>query len=309
MTGGRGDLASALRAAGGVLLALGAFVVFIRRSSHHRWSDFELLLTLAVPAAVLLAMAVAGRSGYIRTAADPSRSVLLVTAVLLSTVALFQLLVWAGASRQHLLLDAAVLVLTAAIAVFGARRIGAPYAILLAGLALLGAWLLVWIEIVGHPGADTTRWLLVSGGAVLLAAAALMAVTDAIGAAEIATAGGIAAVAAGVLGVIVGAVGLTFGAVGLLTTPKIAGGQTSGWDIYLLLVSVGLVLLAARSGARGPGYVGAFGLLGFLISVGAQLTHLESGRGTSSSLLGWPLVLVLLGLAGLAAPLLRRRAR
>ena len=319
-----GDLASALRAAGGVLLALGALVVFIRRSSHHQWTDFELLLTLAVPAAGLFAMSVAHRGGPGLTRADPWRAVLLVTSVLLSVVALLQLLKWAGASTSHLLFDAAVLLATAAIAILGARRAESPYAILLAGLALLGAWMLLWLKIVSHPSADTVRWLLLAGGAVLLMAAAVVALLDAIGAPELATAGGIGAVAAGILGVLLGLFSATAFAVvdsikssrsgpgtlgrGLHGDLHLAGTQTTGWDVYLLLVSLGLVWLGSSSRSRGLGYVGFAGLLVFLISVGTQVTRLAAGHGPSSSLLGWPLLLVLLGLAGLAAPLLRRRA-
>jgi len=327
-----GDLASALRAAGGVLLALGALLVFIRRGSHHQWTDFELLLTVAVPAAGLFAMSVADRGGPGLTRADPWRAVLLITSVLLSVVALFQLLQWAGASTSHLLFDAAVLVATAAIAILGAHRAESPYAILLAGLALLGAWMLVWLKIVSHPSADTVRWLLLAGGAVLLVAAAVVALLDAIGAPELATAGGIGAVLAGLLGVLVGLFGVAFGAIGGLLRAAggnasapivgvrsgthlsrahealhIAGAQTTGWNIYLLLVSLALVWLGSSWRSRGPGYVGVAGLAVFLISVGAQVTRLESGHGPSSSVLGWPLLLVLLGLAGLGAPLLRRR--
>jgi hypothetical protein len=324
-----GDRGSTLRAAGGVLLAIGALVVFIRRSEHHAWSDFELLLTVAVPAAGLFALALAGHSRFAGRPPDPSRSVLLVTSVLLSIVALFQLLQWTSASARHLLYDAAVLVVTAALGILGARRAGAPYAILLSGLALLGAWMLVWLKIISHPSPDTVRVLLLAGGALLLLAAAALELLDRIGAREIATAGGIGAVAAGTLGIFVGLFGVAIGAIGngLIRSSSsstssgqpqephvfhggshIAGGQTTGWNIYLLIVSLVLVWLGARSRARGLGYVGAVGLLGFLISVGAELTRLEAGHDTSSSLLGWPLVLVLLGLACLLAPMLRRRA-
>jgi hypothetical protein len=244
--------------------------------------------------------------------------VLLVTAILLTPVALFLLLQWAGASTRHLLYDAAVLAATAAIAWLGSRRAGAPYALLLAGLALLGAWMLVWLKILDHPSGDTVRWLLLAGGAVLLVASGALALAGALGATEMAT------------GVLVSVFGATLagfssisgasssgGSGGVVTTapampqhlgvPHLSGEQTTGWDVYLLIVSLALVWVAARSRARGPGYVGAIGLLLFMISVGAQLTRVATGHATSHSLLGWPLVLVALGLLGLAAPLLGRR--
>lgn len=318
-----------MRAVGGVLLALGAFVVFTRRSTAHHWSDFELLLTLAVPAALLFAIAIAGRAGPGGGPADPARAVLLVCAVLLSPIALFQFLAWSGASAHHLLYDAAVLAVTAAIASAGARRAGAPYVMFLAGLALLGAWILVWLKILRPASPDDVRWTILSGGAVLVAAAGALDLASRPGSSEFATAGGLGAVIAGLQGVVVGAVGAVFapvttilagGATRTVTSNgqvvetssgilHIPGGQTSGWNIYLLVVSLALAWTGARSRARGVAYVGFLGLVAFAVSVGAELTRLEVGREPSSSLLWWPLVLVVLGIVGLAAPALRRGAR
>ena len=329
-----GDLTSALRAIGGVLLAIGAVVVLARRSSHHRWSDFELLLTVAIPAAALFALAVAGRSGVGAGPADPARAVLLVSAVLLSPIVFLQFLVWAGAGH-HLLYDAAVLAASAGVAIAGARRAGAPYAMFLAGLALLGAWVAVWLKILHPASADDVRGILLSGGVVLILAAGAVSLAGAAGSAELATAGGLGAVVAGLQGVLIGLFGVTLAPfVSIMSSsgsngseigplhrggrgetpdfasgaPHIAGGQTVGWNVYLLVVSLALVWCGSRSRLRGPAYVGFLGLAAFLLSVGAQLTRLEAGREPTGSLLGWPLILVLLGLAGLAAPLVRRRA-
>lgn len=71
--------------------------------------------------------------------------------------------------------------------------------------------------------------------------------------------------------------------------------------------SAGTVRSGSRARKRGPGYVGAFGILLFLLSTAAQLGLTSSGQSPSHSLIGWPLVLLLLGVAGLLAPLLRRR--
>ena len=302
-----------MRAAGGVLLALGALLVATRR--ENRWSDFELLLVLAVPAAVLFGLAVAGAGTAAGERAESWRAVLLVTAVLLTPIALFQFLQWIGASTRHLLYDAAVLTVTALVAMAGARRARAPYALFLAGLALLGTWMIVWIKIFPDPSANTVRWLLLAGGAALLLAAAAADLAGATGAGELATAGALGAVAAGILGVFITGFGNAF--LGLVTVngqpaepvehvSHISGAQTNGWNIYLLVVSLVLIVVAARSRSRGPGYVGALGILLFFASTAAQLTRIAFGHGASHSLLGWPLVLLVLGAAGLTAPLLRR---
>jgi hypothetical protein len=308
-----GGLSGALRAAGGVLLGLGAIAVIDRRSGPHPWTHFELMLVAAVPAAGLFAGSIERRGGASRNTAEPWRAVLLITALLLAPVALFLLLQWLGADTRDLLYDAAVLLVTAGIALFGARRAHVPYAILLAGLGLLGVWMLVWLKIFDHASADTVRWLLLAGGVVLLAAAALAALLDADGAPELATAGGLGTVVAGAIGVFVGGFFPFFelsesNSSETTGLAHIDGAQTSGWNIYLLVISIALVWVGVRSRARGPAYVGVLGLALFLASVTAQVARLEAGHGPSHSLLGWPLVLVVLGLAALATPLVRRRA-
>ena len=85
------------------------------------------------------------------------------------------------------------------------------------------------------------------------------------------------------------------------------GLQHFGWDLYLLVISLALVWVGSRVRVRGLGYVGGVGLLAFLISVGEQVTRLESGRAPTSHIVGWPLALLIIGLAGLAAPMLYRR--
>jgi hypothetical protein len=284
---------------------------------------------------------------------------------------------------------------TALFAGYAARRARVSYAALLAGLSLLLTWLLVWEKILGHPSANTDRWLLVAAAVLLFVLAARLARVSAIGAGELATAGGIAAVMAGVLGVIIGSfVGAFSGLSGALSkaseTSSISSGsvigrasgnirgsirgvssrphishipriphvpvnphiprtspisgssriprtpsnlpilrnprilhsrhlssnpfaihtnglQHFGWDLYLLVVSLALVWVGSRARVRGLGYVGGVGLLAFLLSVGEQVTRLESGQAPTSHIVGWPLALLIIGLAGLAAPMLSRR--
>jgi hypothetical protein len=413
-----------LRSAGGVLFALGAVLVLTRESGHHGWGDFARLLVVLVPAVLLYVLALGGAEdaggpgGTHETEAEgageqharPWQSVLVVIAILLVPVVLLEFLAWVGAHTTHVLYGAGIFALTALFAGYAVRRARVSYAALLAGLSLLLAWLLVWEEILGHPSANTYRWLLVAAAVLLFVFAARLARAGAIGASELATAGGIAAVMAGVLGVIIGSfvgafsglsgvlskasetsssisgpgsiggsgsiIGLGAGKASVITrtsgtfrgsvasrgsvigrasgnirgsirgvssrphvphvtvnphiprnspilrNPRILhshhissnpfaihtnGLQHFGWDLYLLVVSLALVWVGSRARVRGLGYVGGFGLLAFLISVGEQVTRLESGRAPTSHIVGWPLALLIIGLAGLAAPLLYRR--
>ena len=195
------ELADLLRSVGGLLFAVGAVVLLVRKSGDHEWSIFARLLVVLVPAVVLYVLALGGPGRPQGESARPWQSVLMVAAILLGPLALYEFLNWVGASTHHLLYNAGVFALTGLLAGYAARRARVRYAALLAGLALLVSWLLVWGQILDHPSADTYRWLLVAGATLLLGASARLARANAIGAGEVATAGGVAAVAAGVLGV------------------------------------------------------------------------------------------------------------
>jgi hypothetical protein len=91
----------------------------------------------------------------------------------------------------------------------------------------------------------------------------------------------------------------------LVTTTS--GLQHFGWDLYLLIVSLALVWIGSRGHVRGLGYVGGAGLLAFILSIGAQITRLQSGRPPTADIVGWPLALLIVGVVGLAAPALYRR--
>jgi len=352
------------------MFALGAVVLLARKSGHHEWGHFAQLLVVLVPAVILYVLAFGVLEDTPTTPsekAQPWQSVLMVAAILLGPVVLLEFLAWVGANTRHVLYGAGVFAVTALFAGYAARRARVSYAALLAGLSLIVTWLLVWEEILGHPSANTYRWLLVVAAVLLLAVAAGLARASAIGARELATAGGIAAVAAGVLGVIIGSfVGALSGLSGAFsraseTSSSISGsgpirglgairavGSTSssphvsripqipriprgagilrnhhissnpfaihtnglqhlGWDLYLLVVSLALVWIGSRTRVRGLGYVGGVGLLAFLVSVAAQVTRIEAGRPPTTGIVGWPLVLLIVGLAGLATPVLYRR--
>jgi hypothetical protein len=343
----RRDLSDLLRSVGGLVFAAGAVVLLIRKSGDQGWSDFARLLVVLLPTVVLYRLALEAPR---EERARPWQSVLMVTAILLIPVALFEFLHWVGASTRQLLFDALVFALTGLLAGYAARRARVAYSGLLAALALLVAWLLVWSKILNHPSANTFRWLLVASALLLLLVAARLMRAGAIAASEVATAGGIAAVAAGIFGVIIGAFAgfaqsFTTSSVssgsqiasgpllrnghllrhgpGIRQAPSIqsepltrhgvthmhtTGLQHLGWDIYLLIASLALIWIGSRVRARGLGYVGGIGVAAFVISVGAQITRLEAGHAPTAGLVGWPLALLIIGAAALAASLARPRA-
>jgi len=283
---------------------------------------------------LLYVLSLAG-AGSLRRDAEQWQTVLAVTAILLTPLALFELLRWAGASTDRVLYDALVFAVTGVLAGYVARSARVSYAALLGAISLLIAWLFVWDKVLGHPSADTFRWLLVAGAVVLLLTSAGLAAIDAVGASEVATAGGLAAVAAGVFGIVVGAfVGLartvlssafsaeSAGASGTLAPdtnglrhisheaqPIIHtnGVQHFGWDLYLLLISLALVWVGSRIRVRGLGYVGGAGLLALVISLGVQITQIEAGRTPTSGAGGWPLALIIAGAVALVVSLQTQR--
>jgi hypothetical protein len=323
----RHELTNLSRSLGGVLLAAGVVVALSREAGDGSARELGRVLIAGAPAVGLYMLAVGVGEERARITRDPWRAVVLVTALLLAPVGMFQFLRLVGADTSNGLWSAGVFAIVSVLATHSVRRARVPSAALLGGLSALLAWVFAWEQVFGEPSADTTRWLTVLAAALLLLAAAALARRGEIGASEIATAGGIAAVIAGSIGVFVGFfLGLFNGFVTgsgpslgnvtaghgaqLLPNPIGTGGQQSfGWNLYLLLVSLALIWLGARVRTRGLGYVGAGGLLVFVLSVSAQVTRLEHGRLPSDSLVGWPLALVIAGVVALALPALYRDGR
>ena len=336
----RWDIRGSLQGLGGLLFATGAGVLLIRKSLSSGWGEFPRFLVVMVPTTVLYCLSLFGPAQLRGERRRAARALMIVTAILLTPLTLYELLAWLGASPRHALYNAGVFALTAALAGYAARRTRVPYTAFLSALALLIAWLLVWDKLLDHPSPDTFRWLLVAGAVVLLAIAGALAragASDAQNGApapwaarELATVGGLAAVAAGAFGVLVGSIVgsiATFSGFGSgsvvssgsgrssnaerIASPEVhhspihtSGLQHPGWNVYLLIVSVALVWLAARTRVRGLGYVGAIGLFAFVLSAGLQITRLESGHTPTTSAGGWPLILLIIGAAGVLGSLL-----
>jgi hypothetical protein len=291
-----------LRMLGGVLFALGAVILFARKGSD--WAAFPLLIVVGVPCVVVFGLGALGALA----SGDVARwhAVLMVTGVLLSVLAFGQLWDTVGVNTDSSGFGFLIFVCVAGLAAFASFGVGAAYQALLAALAGIGAWLFFFDMILDEPGVTAFRWLLLVLFVVYVVAALALREREASQAPEFVTAAGIAAVLVGTIGVLAGA-GEAIGGLFLGQTVVEGEGQSFVWDIWLLLISLVLVAFGAVAYVRGPAYVGFVGLLAFAIIQGAEVNALLEGEEPDFSFAGWPLILLLVGAAGLAAGAIGRR--
>jgi hypothetical protein len=293
----RGDW---LRMVGGLLFALAAAILFLRKADD--WDAFPLLLVVGIPCALLFGIGALAALGT--GAVGRWHAVLMVTGVLLSALAFGQLWDTIGVDTSSNEFGFLISACVAALAAFGSFRVGAAYQALLAAVAGIAAWLFLWDMILDDPSAGGFRWLLLLLCAGYAAAALALRSVDAPQAPELVTAAGITGVTVGTIGIVDeagGALALIFGA-------GAGGGEGQGfvWDLFLLVFSLGLVAYGAAALARGPAYVGGLGLFAFVIIEGAEVNALLEGDSPDSSFAGWPLALFLIGGAALAVGLFLR---
>jgi hypothetical protein len=287
---------------GGVLFALGATILFVRKGND--WAAFPLLIVVGLPCVVVFGLGALGALA----AGEVARwhAVLMVTGVLLSVLAFGQLWDLVGVNDESSGFGFLIFACVAGLAAFASFRVGAAYQALLAAVAGIATWLFFFDMILDDPGATAFRWLLLILSVIYAAAAFGLRQSGAPQAPELVTAAGIAAVAVGLTGVLAQAgegIGLLF----FGTSTGEGGGQSFIWDLWLLFVSLGLVAYGAVLHARGPAYVGFVGLLAFAILQGVEVNALLEGEAPDSSFVGWPLILLLIGAAGLAAGAVGRR--
>jgi hypothetical protein len=295
----RGDW---LRMLGGVLFALGAVILFARKSDD--WAAFPLLIVVAVPCAVVFGL---GALGALATGAVARwHAVLMVTGVLLSVLAFGQLWDTVGVNTDTSGFGFVIFACVTGLAAFASFGVGAAYQALLAAVAGIGAWVFFFDMILDEPGATAFRWLLLLLCLVYAVVAFALRDREAPQAPEFVTAAGIAAVSVGLIGVFAGA-GPVLGSLFFGGTGAEGEGQSFIWDLWLLLASLGLVAYGAVAHARGPAYVGFLGLLAFALLQGAEVGALLEGDEPDGSFAGWPLILLLVGAAGLAAGAIGRR--
>jgi hypothetical protein len=302
-----------LRLAGAVIFAAGIFVLLVRKGEE--WADFPVLLLLGIPCALLYGLGI----GAIRLgrddAPDPAgrdglpawRATSLVLGIIFVALALSQLIETIGGNSDKSGWVFVIFLLTAASAAYAAVAHGLRYGMLLAGLALIVSWMSLWDALV-EPSATAVRWLFVIVGIALAAGALRLHAADRREAPELVTAAGIAGLLAGVTALFAVGGALIGSAItsALGAEPDLSGGPQQGdeWNVFLLVLAVALIWYGARAPWRGPAYVGAIALLVFAISAGTDIAARVQGDEPGTGVVGWPLLLLVLGAAALAAGLL-----
>jgi hypothetical protein len=302
------DTRDTLRKIGGLLFGLGALMIYIRKGpfislNQDQWASFPIFLVLAIPAVYLYgAILTRPQTGELR----PWQAVHSVFGLVFAFLALAQFVDMIGGSPNAPLNVFWISAVTAGLA-FYAGSIGVRVQFLLGSIFVIVSWTALWDKFLSDG--ITAHWGVYRGLLGLLAigllagglylwrnnpggdevAATATAPSGDLGlwkASELLTGAGIAAVIACALGI------TALGNLNPLGTGTPPIETTNAWDVLLLLVSLGLVGIGSQIGVRGPVYVGAIGLVLFLVIAGLDLnsTHPEPFK------LGvWPWVLLGLG--------------
>ena len=294
-----------------ILLAVFAFVLLAR---NEDWKAGVDLLVTGIPAALVLAVAVARR----RHAGPPPGwiSAMLVAGFALSTVALFSLADLFGANTDDLDSSTATwiaAVLAAGYALIALRRDSAICTLLAAAAAVVaGVAAVDWIF--SPETTSTFRYVLLVEGIVLLAAGIALWRRRGRGAGDDRHLGGDRHGADGrhvgggrhgvvltvLAGLVIFALAVTF--VEDFFTPFFGGeGESArevawGWELVVLVFGLALAAFAAVTREPGPGYAAAL-LLATFVALAA----------VGEDFVGWPLVLLVLLAAAIAGAVVAPR--
>jgi hypothetical protein len=283
----RGDLI----AAGTVPLTLGVLLVNAR--FEGAWGNGILLVLTALACALVLGMGLLSPREGERPRAY--QQVLLLAGLLLGFVALLRLAQVLGAddplgAAGSLTWIFATVALAAAWIAYTRRSAICALVAAVAGIVAV----LAFVEWAFDPeGVGTIRWVLLAIAIALVLAALARRDVQRRESVYLIDAAGVA-----ILMLALTFIGELIGILTLVGAP--AGGPGGGWKLVLLAAGVGLLAYAAVDEEPGPAYVGTLILLLFVGLVGIPG---EDG----ASLWFWPLVLLLVGGAAVAAGLRPRR--
>ena len=270
------------------VIALTTLVYLVNARFDHTWGRGIHLVYTAAAAAFVIVMAA-------RTRVEDERprdwqSILYIAAYLLALVTLLRLanvfgvhdipgssgtLVWVG------------LLLLGLASWFAVGR-GSGISMLLAVVTAIVV-VLAFIDWVFSPdGPDTFRWILLLLGLALFAGGFMSRGSDVRRSVAYVNGGGLAILA----------LGLTFLGTSLGSSLALGGSSGTGWGWELMILGFGFASLiySAHETQSGPGYLGAANLTLFVILA------FPPGRD-GASLIGWPLVLLLLSGAAIGAAL------
>jgi hypothetical protein len=275
---------------GGLALLAGILLALLRIGTE--WADLPIWLLLAVPTAILLAGARVGGLPDRNVEPDPLepgiapwRVAFALSGLVLLGLTLLQTTILLGDEEVGNATATWVLLVVGGLAAGFASRVDSRGGTFLACVAL-GAAVFAFADWTSDGiGTDGVRNIFLAEGIVFLVAARLTRPTRIRHSHLLVSVGTIALL----IGAAIGAFGdfdpslIFFG--GLEEAPEIGG---DGWELIMIAVSLGALAYAAREGARGPAYVGIIGLLTFL------------GIVEEGSLSGWPIVLGVVAVAGIA---------
>jgi hypothetical protein len=280
-----------LKTAGGMMFGAGVIVLLARKG--QAWSDWAIFAVLFIGALILLGL------GAVRRPGDEElgqwRTGFLVFGTLLFLSSLAQLVNAADGNPGKPLNVAWIFGLAAAVAVVTSLAFRANLQMLVGALLGLVAWLALWTKILDNPSGNTVRWLLIVLALIYVGLAFVFARARRPQASDLITVAGIAAVLAAIIS-LAGAAQSVLGGGGS-SASGLPGGVPKpgqGWNIFLLVVSLALIVYSSRGATRGPGYVGAFGLAGFIGLTGLDLVNRINGED-AGGVIGWPLILLIGG--------------
>jgi hypothetical protein len=283
-------------AAGAVALAVATVVIEIRM---RQWGTGGRFVVPAIVGALTLTIAwLAPRNPE----PLPWLSALLVAGLLTLIIALVELSKLLGASHSP---GAGAVFWTfaveAALAFGLAVTFNSGISVLIAGLAgsIAGIALIYWLF--SPHGVSTFRAIVIVETALLVAAAWRVHGSRRRHAVQLINTAGLLALALALTFAAFAAFSVATPQLGAIGQPALPGAPGFGWKLYVVVVGAALILYAMLEREPGPAVIGTAVL--YVFAVMAGLTGLGHG-----SIVGWPLILLIVGGAGIAFGLAPRAA-